>query len=246
MSGRVDGKVAIVTGAARGIGAQTAKALAEEGARVVLTDVLEEEGRATAQQIGGAASFEPHDVSSAADWQRVVAAAEAAHGPVSVLVNNAGVFFPGGLQDATEADVRRAFEINQLGVFLGMQAVLDSMRRAGRGSIVNISSSAGMVGIPDAIAYTSSKWAVRGMSKGAAIELGRDGIRVNSVHPGIIDTPIFDGFPREALDAMTQALPISRLGQTPEVAALVLFLASDESGFCTGAEYLVDGGYACP
>lgn len=244
-SRRVGGQVAVVTGAARGIGARVAEALVREGAAVVLTDVLEEEGRAAADALGDGARFVRHDVTSPEDWQRVVAGAEDELGPVSLLVNNAGVFFPGGVADATEADVRRAFEVNQLSVFLGMNAVVDSMRRAGQGSIVNVSSSAGMVGVPGALAYSASKWAVRGMTKSAALDLGPDGIRVNSVHPGLTDTPIFAGFPAEQLAAMTAPLPISRMAQPAEVASLVLFLCSGESAYCTGAEFVVDGGYAC-
>jgi len=245
MAGRVEGEVAVVTGAARGIGAAVAATLVREGARVVLSDVREDEGRATAAALGEGARFEQHDVTSAAAWERVVAAAEEAFGPVTLLVNNAGIFFGGGVVEATESDVRRAFEVNQLGVFLGMSAVVAPMRRAGGGSIVNVSSSAGMVGVPGALAYASSKWALRGMTKCAAIDLGPDGIRVNSVHPGLVDTPIFEGFPPDQLGAMTASLPVARMGRPAEIAELVLFLCSPEATFCTGAEYLADGGYAC-
>jgi len=239
------GKVAIVTGAARGIGAQCATALAAGGAQVVVADVLESEGRATADTLGASGCFVALDVTEASAWSAAVTAAEATFGPVSILVNNAGIFVTGDVESASEEDLRRTFEVNQLGVFLGMRAVVASMRAAGGGSIVNVSSSAGIVGVPDAIAYSSSKWAVRGLTRGAALDLAPSGIRVNSVHPGIVDTPIFDGFPRAALDAITATLPMPRLGQPQEIAALVAFLASDEASFCTGSEFLADGGYAC-
>jgi 3alpha(or 20beta)-hydroxysteroid dehydrogenase len=240
------GKVAIVSGAARGIGAQCAAALAAGGARVVVADLLETDGRATADALGENGRFLSLDVTDANAWSAVVAETEAEFGPVSILVNNAGIFITGGIESAEEGDLRRTFEVNQLGVFLGMRAVVASMRAAGGGSIVNVSSSAGMVGVPEAIAYSSSKWAVRGLTRGAALDLAPAGIRVNSVHPGIVDTPIFEGFPSAALDAMTATLPIPRLGRPQEIAAVVAFLASDEASFCTGSEFLADGGYACP
>jgi 3alpha(or 20beta)-hydroxysteroid dehydrogenase len=240
------GKVAIVSGAARGIGAQCAAALAAGGAQVVVADVLETDGRATAVALGESGRFVALDVTDASAWSAAVAETEAEFGSVSILVNNAGIFVTGGMESAEEEDLRRTFEVNQLGVFLGMRAVVPSMRAAGGGSIVNVSSSAGMVGIPGSIAYSSSKWAVRGLTRCAALDLAPAGIRVNSVHPGIVDTPIFEGFPRAALDAMTATLPIPRLGQPQEIAAVVAFLASDEASFCTGSEFLADGGYACP
>jgi 3alpha(or 20beta)-hydroxysteroid dehydrogenase len=240
------GKVAIVTGAARGIGAQCAARLIAGGARVLVTDVLADEGQATAAALGEAARFTALDVTDAAAWDAAVQDAEAAFGPVDVLVNNAGIFLTGPVQDAAEDDLRRSFEVNQLGVFLGMRAVVPSMGRAGGGAIINVSSSAGLVGVPGAIAYSSSKWAVRGLTRGAALDLAPMGIRVNSVHPGLVDTPIFAGFPPEALAAMTAVQPMPRLGKPQEIAALVAFLASDDAGFCTGSEFVADGGYACP
>lgn len=242
----LEGKVAIVSGAARGIGAACAAKLVAGGARVLLTDVLLDEGAATAAALGERAAFATLDVTDSGAWAAAVAAAEDAFGPVSVLVNNAGIFVAGALEETCEADLRRTFEVNQLGVFLGMQAVAPSMRRAGGGSIVNVASSAGLVGIPGALAYSSSKWAVRGLTRGAALDLAPAGIRVNAVHPGLVDTPIFAGFPAEALAGMTAAQPMPRLGQPPEIASLVAFLASDEASFCTGSEFVADGGYACP
>lgn len=244
MTGRVEGKVALVTGAAKGLGAAQARLLASEGARVLLTDVDEAAGGAVAATIGEHARFVAHDVTSSADWTSAVAAAEDAFGPISVLVNNAGIFVPGSLDDLDEATVRRVFEVNALGVFLGMKHALGSLRRAGGGSIVNVSSSAGLVGAPQAVAYVGSKFAVRGMTKAAAIDLAPDGIRVNSVHPGLVDTPIFDGFPREVVEGLAATTPMGRLGTPEEIAPLVLYLASGESRFSTGAEFAADGGYA--
>lgn len=240
--GRVDGKVAVVTGAARGLGAAQARALAAEGASVLVTDLLEEPGEELVGQIGAAARFLRHDVTDSAGWKDVIGAAEDAFGPVSVLVNNAGVFHTAAIEDLAEADFRRVVEVNQVGTFLGMRSVLPSMRRAGGGSIVNISSIAGMVGFPGFLGYSSTKWAVRGMSKAAAVELAADSIRVNSVHPGAIDTEMVRGLD---VTALVRSQPIPRMGTPREVAMLVLFLASDESSYCTGAEFVVDGGHIC-
>jgi 3alpha(or 20beta)-hydroxysteroid dehydrogenase len=241
--GRVDGRVAIVTGGARGLGAAQARLLADEGASVVVTDVLAERGRALADEIGGRARFVDHDVTDPAGWSDVVRAAEEAFGPVSVLVNNAGILHEEPLESLDEADYRRVVEVNQVGVFLGMRAVLPSMRRAGGGSIVNISSVAGIVGFPGFLGYVASKWAIRGMTKAAALELAGDGIRVNSVHPGVIDTEMTKGL--SAADAAVAAQPIPRKGRPEEIARLVCFLASDESSFSTGSEFVADGGLTC-
>lgn len=238
--GRVEGKVAIVTGGARGMGAADAALLIAEGASVIITDVLADEGEALAEQLGSRCRFLPHDVSLAADWERVVADAEAAFGTVSVLVNNAGISFMGSLESQSEEKFRRVFEVNQLSVFLGMKAVLPSMRRAGGGSIVNISSIAGLIGVPGAIGYSASKWAVTGMTKVAALELASSGIRVNSIHPGSIRTPMTS----RATEDFVSGLPMPRFGEPQEVAQMVLFLASDESSYCTGGQYAVDGGWS--
>lgn len=241
---RLEGRVAIITGAARGMGAAHARAFVREGARVVLTDVLEDEGRRVAAEIGDRARFVTHDVSRAEDWDRVVAAAEQAFGDVGILVNNAGMGFASPLEATTEAQFRRVVEVNQVSVFLGMKAVLASMTRAGGGSIVNVSSVAGLAGSVGATAYAASKFAVTGMTKVAAKELASRGIRVNSVHPGLIDTPMIQ-IPEslEIVRAAAAATPLGRVAQPEEVSNLVVFLASGESSFITGAAHVVDGGF---
>lgn len=245
--GRVSGKVAIVTGAARGMGAAFAQLLAREGAKVVLTDVLDREGHATAQVLGDNALFLHHDVAREEDWKRVVGAAESVFGPVSVLVNNAGIIGYGAIETMTEAEFRRVIDVNLVGVFLGMKSVVPSMKSAGGGSIINLSSVGGLVGIPHALAYSAAKAAVRGMSKAAAVELAGDKIRVNSVHPGFIRTPMTALTPENeaVMAAIAAVTPARRVGDPEEVASVVLLLASDESLFSTGAEFVIDGGYTC-
>ena len=241
--GRLQGKVALITGGARGQGAEEARLFRAEGAEVFITDVLEVEGRAVATVCG--ATFMAHDVSSATRWREVVDAVLAKHGKVDVLVNNAGIFHLARLLETTTEDYDRVIAINQKGVFLGMQTVAPHMCEAGRGSIVNISSLAGMEGTTGAFAYATSKWAVRGMTKAAAQELGRFGVRVNSVHPGFIDTVMMHETPAVVagkLDRVTRAIPLGRTATVTEVANLVLFLASDESSYCTNGEFAVDGG----
>jgi 3alpha(or 20beta)-hydroxysteroid dehydrogenase len=240
--GRVDGRVAIVTGAARGMGAAHARALVREGAKVLLTDVLEDEGRRVAEELGERARFTAHDVTRAADWERVVTTAEHAFGNISILVNNAGVAFAGPIEATPEVEFRRVIDANEVGVFLGMKAVLDSMRRAGGGSIINISSVGGLVGEPNVVAYTAAKFAVTGMTKVAAKELGPDGIRVNSVHPGFTDTPMLQAAGADVLRGVGAATPLGRVGRPEEVSAVVVFLACDESAFVNGSAYVVDGG----
>lgn len=243
--GRVQGKVAIVTGAARGMGAAFAKRLIEGGAKVMLTDVLLEEGKATAAALGTNARFMAHDVTKEAQWQQVVAETEKAFGPVTVLVNNAGIAYGGAIETTSEADYRRVIDIDQVSVFLGMKSVIASMRRAGGGSIINISSIAGIIGTAGVLPYTAAKFAVRGMTKSAAIELASQNIRVNSVHPGLIRTPMTssnDPATQAVLDELAAATPVGRAGEPDEVASVVLMLASDESRFSTGAEFVVDGG----
>jgi 3alpha(or 20beta)-hydroxysteroid dehydrogenase len=243
--GRLTDKVAIVTGAARGMGTSHARRFVAEGAKVVLTDMNETGGRALAEELGANARFVTHDVTRAEDWGAVVAAAESAFGPVSVLVNNAGILGPvTKITELSEADYMKVCAVNQHSIFLGMRAVIPSMKRAGIGSIVNISSIAGIVanyGFPS-IAYVASKFAVRGMTKAAAIEYGPDKIRANSVHPGFIMTPMMvEATNEEGGDALSM-IPLGRIADPEEVSNLVLFLASDEASYITGGEYVIDAG----
>ncbi|MGK2910982.1 MAG: SDR family NAD(P)-dependent oxidoreductase [Sphingobium sp.] len=242
---RLSGKVALITGAAQGMGEAHARLFIREGASVILTDVNQSKGEALACKLGGKAMFITHDVASAADWANVVALGEARFARITVLVNNAGVIGPvQGLLDFSEADFLKVCAINQLGVFLGMKAVLPSMIAAGGGSIVNISSIAGMLGTRESsnAAYCASKWAVRGMSKLIAAQHGKDGIRVNSVHPGYILTPMMVAATDADGGGAADAIPLGRMAQPEEVSRVVLFLASDEASFVSGAEHVVDGG----
>jgi 3alpha(or 20beta)-hydroxysteroid dehydrogenase len=239
--GRVNGKTVIVTGGARGMGAAFARRLVAEGAAVVVTDVLVDEGEAVAAELGERALFLPLDVTDEAAWQGVVAAAEQRFGPVSGLVNNAGIVHVDPIERLAEADFRKVLDVNQIGVFLGMKAVLASMRRAGGGSIVNISSIGGIIAFSNILGYVASKWAVRGMTKAAAQEFGVDGIRVNSVHPGVVATEMTDDSERS--HSMVGDQPLPRAAAPEELASLVLFLISDEAGYCTGSEFVADGGY---
>ena len=238
---RLEGKVAIITGAARGMGAAHARRFVAEGAKVVLTDSNVEEGTALANELGENALFVEQNVTSADEWTNVVAQAEKAFGPVNVLVNNAGISVSKSLLQMTEEEYRRIVDINQVSVFLGLKTVVPSMQKAGGGSIVNISSINGIVG--GAVGYTDTKFAVRGMTKAAAIECSHYGIRVNSVHPGVIETPmVTQGDAVEAIKEFAKHIPLKRMAQPEEVTNLVLFLASDESSYSTGSEFIVDGG----
>ena len=245
--GRVSGKVAIVTGAARGMGEAHARRLIEEGAQVMLTDVLDAEGEAAAKALGPNARYRHHDVSRESEWKAVVAATEAAFGPITVLVNNAGIVLNGPIESHSEADYRKVIDVNQVGVFLGMKSVLPSMKRAGGGSMINVSSIAGFVGIWGAPGYTASKFAVRGMTKSAAIEFAPFNIRVNSVHPGMIRTQmsVAEGEGAAQMEMLVNSAPAARRGEPEEVSAVVILLASDETRFSTGAEFVVDGGFIC-
>lgn len=244
--GRLNGKVAVITGAAQGMGEQHAKEFVAEGAKVILTDVNETAGTALADGLGeDNAIFLRHDVARAADWAQVVSAGEAKFGTVNVLVNNAGIL--GALKstvDLTEEDFKHVCDVNQLAVFLGMKAVIPSMLKAGIGSIVNISSVAGVVAIYGApnCAYVASKFAVRGMTKQIAVEHGSDNIRCNSVHPGYIRTPMMAAATDEEGGEAISMIPLARLADPSEVSKLVIFLASDESSFITGMEHVIDGG----
>jgi 3alpha(or 20beta)-hydroxysteroid dehydrogenase len=244
--GRLEGKVAIITGGARGQGAAEGRLFAAEGAKVVLTDLLDDEGKAVAREVGGA--YLHHDVTEEAHWEAVVADVLKRHGQVDVLVNNAGIGRMGNLEGTSLDDYMQVIRVNQVGVFLGMKAVSEAMKAQRSGSIVNISSIAGMNGFnkSGSIAYAASKWAVRGMTKSAAQELGSFGVRVNSVHPGYIDTPMLRGtaaaLDEERLARLIRRVPLQRVADPEDVGRLVLFLASDESAYCTGAEFVVDGG----
>ena len=243
--GRLDGKVSIITGASRGMGASHAREFVMHGSKVVLTDCNEDAGRALADELGDNAIFVAQDVANAADWTRVVAATEKAFGFVSVLVNNAGILGTvSNTVDFTEEDYLKVISVNQNALFLGMKSVIPSMLRAGGGSIINISSNAGITciyGTPN-IAYAASKWAVRGMSKMVAVEYGPEGIRCNSVHPGYTMTPMMIEATDEVGGDALLMIPLRRISEPVEVSHLVVFLASDESSFVTGAEYVIDGG----
>ena len=238
---RLEGKVAIITGAAQGMGAAHAQEFIKQGAKVVLTDLNEEKGSALAAELGENALFIKQDVTSEQGWADVVAQAEEKFGPVNVLVNNAGISVNKFMLEMSLDDYMKIVNINQVSVFLGMKAVAGSMAKAGGGSIVNISSINGLVG--GAIGYTDTKFAVRGMTKAAALNLAHMGIRVNSVHPGVIATPmIMQEDAKAAIEEFAKQIPLKRVSQPEEVSQLVVFLASDESSYSTGAEFVVDGG----
>jgi 3alpha(or 20beta)-hydroxysteroid dehydrogenase len=243
--GRLQDKVAIITGAAQGMGEAHAKAFVEEGAKVILTDINAQAGEKLAAELGDNALFVRHDVASADDWAEVVRQGEARFGKVTVLVNNAGII--GAIAptvELTQDDFQNVYDINQLGTYLGMKAVLPSMIASGGGSIVNISSIAGMFavyGSPN-LSYVASKFAVRGMTKQVAVEYGPNNVRCNSVHPGYIRTPMMAAATDEEGGDALSMIPLARLADPKEVSQLVIFLASDESSFITGHEHVIDGG----
>lgn len=239
--GRLDNKVAIITGAAQGMGAAHARLFVAEGAKVVLTDLNEEKGHAFAAELGENAVFVKQNVVSEEDWATVLATAEEKFGPVNILVNNAGITMAKNMLDVTVEEYKRIVDINQVSVFIGMKTVAGSMMKAGGGSIVNISSMNGLVA--GAIGYTDTKFAVRGMTKAAAINLAPMGIRVNSVHPGVIATPmVMQEDTKAAVEAFSKHIPLKRVAQPEEVSNMVLFLASDDSSYSTGSEFVIDGG----
>lgn len=242
--GRLDNEVAVITGGARGMGASHARRFVAEGARVIVTDVLEDEGKQVAGDLGESGFFVRQDVCSADDWRRVVDAAEDAYGPITVLVNNAGRGLVAPLLDTSESQYRAIIDVNQVAIFLGMKFVAPSMQKANKGSIINVSSLAGLIGAANNIAYAASKFAVTGMTRVAAKELGQYNIRVNSIHPGHIATPLIADTPGadELLEQMLTATPLARAGQPEEATNLVLFLASDEASYITGSAHQVDGG----
>ena len=240
---RFTDRLFLISGGARGLGEAQARQLVAEGGRVVIADVLVEQGQQLAAELGSACTFVPLDVTSEAQWGAAVAAAER-FGPLHGLVNNAGIYTPMPLVDTDTALFERHTRINQLGTFLGMRAVVAAFERTGGGVIVNMSSTVGLRSAPNAIAYTASKWAVRGMTKAAALELADRHIRVNSVHPGPIDTDMLNVRTREENLRRVQQLPMKRLGTREEIARLVLFLLSDDSLYMTGSEVAMDGGAA--
>ncbi|WP_406237478.1 glucose 1-dehydrogenase [Nocardia sp. NBC_01009] len=234
---RLTGKVALISGGARGMGAAHAKALVAEDARVVLGDLLDDEGAALAKELGDNAAYVHLDVREPQQWRDAVSAAVDRFGSLNVLVNNAGIVNGNLLVDFELSEWQRIVDINLTGTFLGMQAATPAMIEAGGGSMINISSVEGMRGSPGLHGYTATKFAVRGLTKSTALELAQYGIRVNSVHPGLIRTPMTEGIPADFLQ-----IPMGRAAESAEVSALVTFLASDESSYSTGAEFVIDGG----
>ncbi|QFG20382.1 glucose 1-dehydrogenase [Actinomadura sp. WMMB 499] len=240
MTGALDGKVAIITGAARGQGAAEARLFAEAGADVVLTDVLD--GTGVAASIGAAATFVRHDVTSADGWARAVRTALDRFGRLDVLVNNAGLWRTAPVEQETRERFELLLQVNLVGPFLGVQAAAPAMRASGGGSIVNVSSTAGLRGIRGHAAYGSAKFGLRGLTRSAALDLAADGIRVNSVHPGMVDTPMIAETGVERGPGKAPRVPLGRSGVPEDIAGLVLFLASDAASYITGTELAVDGG----
>ena len=245
---RLDGKVALISGGARGMGKAEAILFAREGAKVVVADVADAEGEALAREIGPAAIYQHLDVTQEDDWAAAVEATTSAFGSLSVLVNNAGIVIPGFIRDLSLENYRKVTAVNQDGVFLGIRAVIPAMEAAGGGSIINVSSIDGLIGMDLVVSYVSAKFAVRGMTKTAALELAPLGIRVNSLHPGFVHTslgsPTGEENERAGLDRYcARRVPLGRAGEPDDLANLALFLASDESAYCTGSEFTADGGF---
>ncbi len=241
--GRLNDKIAIVTGGAQGQGAAIVRAYVAEGAKVLIADIAEAEGQALADELGPDAVFARHDVSDADSWSAIVALTEETFGPVNVLANNAGILRFGDIERQGADEVELLWRVNQLGCFLGMQAVTRTMRKNGGGSIINASSVEGLAGMASCTAYAATKWAIRGMTKCAAMELGPKGIRVNSVHPGMIDTPMTRVHGGDmAMEYGAAKVPLRRVGQPEDIAPVYVFLGSDESRYMNGAEIAVDGG----
>ncbi|MGK9269784.1 glucose 1-dehydrogenase [Williamsia muralis] len=235
--GRVDGKVAIISGGARGMGASHARLLVAEGAKVVIGDILDDEGTALADELGDAARYVHLDVAQADQWQEAVGVAVGEFGKLNVLVNNAGIANGSSIQAFKHDKWQKIIDVNLTGTFYGIQASTDPMIAAGGGSIINVSSIEGLRGAPWAHGYVATKWAVRGLAKSVALELAPHNIRVNSLHPGLIRTPMTEKFPDDLV-----TIPLGRPGNSSEVSTFVLFLASDESSYATGTEFVVDGG----
>lgn len=234
---RVIDKVALVSGGARGIGAAVASRLHGEGARVVIGDILDEEGKETVERMGSGALYVHLDVTSPQDWETAVNAAVETFGRLNILVNNAGIVNFASIEDYTLEQWNTVIAVNLTGTFNGIKAAIPALKQSKNGSIINISSIAGIRGYEQIPGYTASKFGVRGLTKSAALDLGRHGIRVNSVHPGVISTPMTADTPMDM-----SHVALSRIGHPGEVADLVLYLSSDESSFVTGAEFVIDGG----
>ncbi len=240
MAQRLAGKVALISGGARGMGASHVRTMVAEGAKVVFGDILDDQGKAVAAEVGlksGAARYLHLDVTKPEDWDAAVATALGEFGRIDVLVNNAGIINIGTFEDYALSEWQRIIDINLTGVFLGIRAVVKPMKEAGRGSIINISSIEGIAGTIACHGYTASKFAVRGLTKSAALELGPSGIRVNSIHPGLIRTPMTEWVPEDLFQTA-----LGRAADPREVSNLVVYLASDESSYSTGSEFVVDGG----
>jgi 3alpha(or 20beta)-hydroxysteroid dehydrogenase len=246
--GRLDGKVALITGGARGMGKSHARHFVAEGARVVIGDVLDDKGSELAAELGpDNCRYVHHDVTSEPEWAAAIATATAAFGSLSVLVNNAGILRTKTIADMTLAEFREVIEVNLIGEWLGVKNVIAPMTAAGGGSVINISSVEGFTGAAGMSAYSASKFGIRGVTRSAAQELGKAGIRVNSVHPGGIMTTMtataFESFTQVSNgEGFMRSLPIPRFARSSEVSHLVVYLASDESSYCTGSEFVVDGG----
>ncbi|MEV0663567.1 glucose 1-dehydrogenase [Actinomadura luteofluorescens] len=235
--GRVDGKVALISGGARGIGAASARALAAEGARIVIGDILDDEGEAVADELGDAGRYVRLDVTSEEDWAAAVETTVAAFGGLNVLFNNAGIANGASINRFRPDKWRQIIDVNLTGPFLGIRAATDALIAAGGGSIINNSSIEGLRGTSWAHGYVASKWGLRGLTKSVAVELAPHGVRVNSLHPGLIRTPLTEGIPDDMVP-----IPLGRPGLPEDVASFVVFLASDESSFATGSEFVIDGG----
>lgn len=241
--GRLNGKIAIVTGGAQGQGEGIVRAYVAEGARVLIADIAQTEGQALADELGPNAVFAHHDVSDEESWTAIVSLVNDTFGAVNVLANNAGILRFGDIERMGRDEVELLWRVNQLGCFLGMQAVTRTMRKNGGGSIINASSVEGLAGMAGCTAYAATKWAIRGMTKCGAMELGPKGIRVNSVHPGMIDTPMTRVHGGDAaMEFGASKIPLRRVGHPEDIAPLYVFLGSDESAYVNGAEIAVDGG----
>ncbi|AXI10963.1 glucose 1-dehydrogenase [Oceanobacillus sp. 143] len=239
--GKLENKIAIVTGAAQGMGESHARTLLKEGAKVVITDLNSTKGKALAEELGENVLFVKQDVTKEEEWKKVISETESTFGPINILVNNAGISFNKTFEECTLDDYMKIVNINQVSVFLGMKYVQPSMAKANGGSIINISSINGIVG--GAVGYTDSKFAVRGITKAGALEFSKDNIRVNSIHPGVVETPmVTEGDSYEIVKEYAKTIPLGRMAKPQDISDLVLFLASEDSRYSTGSEFIVDGG----